>query len=148
VKDHQVCAGRNEARRYGLWSQKPEDHRLAPRVGVPERGAFRWNISKNSGLNWATIMETAMRDDLDNRPLRDDLDSRSTPVTQESGMGMGTIAAIAAAVLIVGALFLWPRADQSASNTAPGTTVGQSRTAPAPTMPSPAPSPAAPATTK
>lgn len=90
-----------------------------------------------------------MRDDLDNRPLRDDLNNRATPVTRGDGMGMGTIAAIAAAVLIVGALFLWPRADQSASNTAPGTTVGQTRTAPAPTMPpSPAPSPAAPSTTK
>jgi hypothetical protein len=93
-------------------------------------------------------METAMRDDLENRPIRDDLDNRTTPVTREDGMGMGTIAAIAAAVLIVGALFLWPRADQSASNTAPGTTVGQTRTAPAPTMPSPAPSPVAPSTTK
>jgi hypothetical protein len=93
-------------------------------------------------------METAMKDDLDNRPLRDDLDNRTAPVTREDGMGMGTIAAIAAAVLIVGALFLWPRADQSASNTAPGTTVGQTRTAPAPTMPAPAPSPAAPSTTK
>jgi hypothetical protein len=93
-------------------------------------------------------METAMRDDLDNRPLREDLDNRTTPVTREEGMGMGTMAAIAAAVLIVGALFLWPRADQSASNTAPGTTVGQTRTAPAPTMPAPAPSPAAPSTTK
>jgi hypothetical protein len=93
-------------------------------------------------------METAMRDDLDNRPIRDDLDNRTTIGAREDGMGMGTIAAIAAAVLIVGALFLWPRADQSASNTAPGTTVGQTRTAPAPTMPSPAPSPAAPSTTK
>jgi hypothetical protein len=90
-------------------------------------------------------METAMQDNLDNRPLRDDLNNRTTPVTRGDGMGMGTIAAIAAAVLIVGALFLWPRADQSASNTAPGTTVGQTRTAPAPTMPSAAPSPVAPA---
>ena len=89
-----------------------------------------------------------MRDDLDNRPLRDDLNNRTTPETRRDGMGMGTIAAIAAAVLIVGALFLWPRADQSASNTAPATTVGQTRTAPAPTMPSPAPSPAAPSTAK
>ena len=90
-----------------------------------------------------------MRDDLDNRPLRDDFDNRTTPVTRESGMGMGTIAAIAAAVLIVGALFLWPRdGNHSASNTAPGTTVGQTRTAPAPTTPAPAPAPAAPSTTK
>jgi hypothetical protein len=92
-------------------------------------------------------METPMRDDLDSRTTRDDLDTRTD--MREDGMGMGTIAAIAAAVLIVGALFLWPRdANQSASNTAPGTTVGQTRTAPAPTMPSPVPSPAAPSTTK
>lgn len=89
-----------------------------------------------------------MRDDFENRPLRDDLNDRTAPVTREEGMGMGTIAAIAAAVLVVGALFLWPRDHQSASNTAPATTVGQTRTAPAPTTPAPAPSPAAPATTK
>jgi len=90
-----------------------------------------------------------MRDDFDNRTTRDDFADRTTPVTEESGMGMGTIAAIAAAVLVVGALFLWPRdANQSASNSAPGTTVGQTHTAPAPTTPSPSPSPAAPSTTK
>jgi hypothetical protein len=100
---------------------------------------FVGTIPKRSGLNWATTMETAMRDDLDDR---------TTPGTREDGMGMGTMAAIAAAVLIVGALFLWPRADQSASNTAPATTVGQTRTAPAPTAPAPAPLPAAPSTTK
>lgn len=88
-----------------------------------------------------------MRDDLDPRTTRDNLDS--LPPVREEGMGMGTIAAIAAAVLVVGALFLWPRdANQSANNTAPATTVGQTRTAPAPATPAPAPSPAAPATTK
>jgi hypothetical protein len=107
--------------------------------GCLSAALFVGTFPKPDGLDRATIMETAMRDDLDNR---------TTPVTREDGMGMGTMAAIAAAVLIVGALFLWPRADQSASNTAPGTTVGQTRTAPAPTMPSPAPSPAAPSTTK
>ena len=90
-----------------------------------------------------------MRDDLDPRTTRDNLDTLPPTGVREEGMGMGTIAAIAAAVLVVGALFLWPRdANQSASNTAPATTVGQTRTAPAPTTPSPAPSPAAPATTK
>jgi hypothetical protein len=90
-----------------------------------------------------------MRDDLEPPTNRDDLDNPTTTGAREDGMGMGTIAAIAAAVLIVGALFLWPRdANQSASNTAPATTVGQTRTAPAPTTSSPAPSPAAPSTTK
>jgi hypothetical protein len=94
-------------------------------------------------------METAMRDDLDPRTTRDNLDNLTPNGMREEGMGMGTIAAIAAAVLVVGALFLWPRdANQSASNTAPATTVGQTRTAPAPSTPAPAPSPAAPATTK
>jgi hypothetical protein len=90
-----------------------------------------------------------MRDDLDPRTTRDNLDTVTPVGAREDGMGMGTIAAIAAAVLVVGALFLWPRGDanQSASSTAPAT-VGQTRTAPAPTTPSPAPSPAAPATTK
>jgi hypothetical protein len=91
-------------------------------------------------------METAMRDDLDPRTTRDNLDN---PIgAREDGMGMGTIAAIAAAVLVVGALFLWPRDANQSASTAPATTVGQTRTAPAPTTPSPAPSPAAPSTTK
>jgi hypothetical protein len=81
--------------------------------------------------------------------MRDDLDDRTTT---RDGLGMGTIAAIAAAVLIIGALFLWPRdSNQSASNTSPSTTVGQTRTAPAPANPAPAtpaPAPAAPSTAK
>jgi hypothetical protein len=76
--------------------------------------------------------------------MRDDL-NRTTPATRD-GMGMGTIAAIAAAVLVIGALFFWPRdANQSASN-APSSTVGQTRTAPAPAAPAPAP--AAPSQSK
>jgi hypothetical protein len=79
-----------------------------------------------------------MRDDFDNRTP---LDARSDMRTGR-GMGTGAIAAIVlAAILIIGALFLWPRdSNQSASNNSPST-VGQSRTAPAPTTP-PAPSPA------
>ena len=81
--------------------------------------------------------------------MRDDLDTRTTPVTRE-GMSTGTMAAIAAAVLIIGALFFWPRDTNHSASTAPSTTVGQTRTAPAPTAPSPAPvpSPAAPAQSK
>jgi hypothetical protein len=128
---------------YGLKSRRTIGSRRVS--GYLSSALFVGTFPEGNGLNRATTMETRiMRDDLG----RDDLDNRTAPGMREDGMGMGTIAAIAAAVLIVGALFLWPRSDQSASNTAPGTTVGQTRTAPAPTMPSPAPSPAAPSTTK
>jgi hypothetical protein len=79
--------------------------------------------------------------------MRDDFDNR-TPADTRGGMSMGAIAAIViAAVLIIGALFLWPHdSNQSASNNnAPSSTVGQTRSAPAPTTPAPAPAPAAPA---
>jgi hypothetical protein len=77
--------------------------------------------------------------------MKDDLDTRTTPV--RGGMSSGTWAAIAAAVLIVGALFFWPRDTNHSAGTAPGTTVGQTRTAPAPVV-VPAPAPAAPSQTK
>jgi hypothetical protein len=70
--------------------------------------------------------------------MRDDLDTRTTNDAR-NGMGMGTMAAIAAAVLIIGALFLWPRDANQSANTAPSTTVGQTRTAPAPAVPAPPP---------
>jgi hypothetical protein len=70
--------------------------------------------------------------------MRDDLDTRTT-TDARNGMGMGTMAAIAAAVLIIGALFLWPRDANQSATTAPSTTVGQTRTAPAPAVPAPAP---------
>jgi hypothetical protein len=80
--------------------------------------------------------------------MRDDLDDRTAMNTRSDmrtgrGIGTGTIAAIVvAAILIIGALFLWPHdSNQSASNNSPST-VGQSRTAPATTTPAPAPSPA------
>ena len=77
--------------------------------------------------------------------MRDDLDDRTTMVTR-GGMSTGAIAAIVAvAILIIGALLLWPRdSNQSASNNSSGT-VGQTRTAPAPTAPAPAPTAPAPA---
>jgi hypothetical protein len=77
--------------------------------------------------------------------MRDDLDTRTTTGTR-SGMSTGTWAAIAAAVLIVGALFFWPRDTNHSASTAPSATVGQTRTAPAPAVPAPAP--AAPSQTK
>jgi|GEM_PF-4773007 len=83
--------------------------------------------------------------------MRDDLDTRTTPTTPaRDGMGMGTLAAIAAAVLIIGALFLWPRDTKQSASTTPSTTVGQTRSAPAPapSPAAPAPAPAAPSQTK
>jgi hypothetical protein len=80
--------------------------------------------------------------------MRDDLDTR-TPVGARTGMGMGTMAAIAAAVLIIGALFFWPRdATSPSASTSPSTTVGQTRTTPAPAPAAPAPAPAAPSQSK
>lgn len=67
--------------------------------------------------------------------MRDDLDTRTTTGTRD-GLGMGTLAAIAAAVLIIGALFLWPRDANRSATTTPSTTVGQTSTAPAPAAPS------------
>jgi hypothetical protein len=77
--------------------------------------------------------------------MRDDLDTRTTPPARV-GMGAGTMAAIAAAILIIGALFFWPRDTNHSASTTPSTTVGQTRTAPAPAVPAPAP--AAPTQTK
>jgi hypothetical protein len=73
--------------------------------------------------------------------MRDDLDTRTTTGSR-SGMGMGTMAAIAAAVLIIGALFFWPRDANRSASTTPSSTVGQTSTAPAPAAP------AAPSQTK
>jgi hypothetical protein len=75
--------------------------------------------------------------------MRDDLDNRM-PGTTRGGFGAGTIAAIVAAVLIIGALFLWApgSGDRTASNSSPGTTTGQGST-----TPRPAPAPAAPSPT-
>jgi hypothetical protein len=70
--------------------------------------------------------------------MGDDLDTRTTPVTRD-GMRTGTMAAIAAAVLIIGALFFWPRDTNHSASRAPSTTVGQTSTAPAPAVPAPAP---------
>jgi hypothetical protein len=72
--------------------------------------------------------------------MRDDLDTRTTTGVRD-GIGMGTLAAIAVAVLLLGALFFWPRDTNHSASTAPAATVGQTRTAPvapatAPTAPS------------
>jgi hypothetical protein len=77
--------------------------------------------------------------------MRDDLDTRANTGAR-TGMSTGTIAAIAAAILVIGALFFWPLDANQSAGTAPSTTVGQTRTAPAPAVPAPAP--AAPSQTK
>jgi hypothetical protein len=75
-----------------------------------------------------------MQNDLNTRPSLDD---------RKTGIGGGTIAAIIAAVLIVGALFMWgPWNDGShtgtASNSSTGTTTGNANTT-SPAAPTTAP---------
>jgi hypothetical protein len=80
------------------------------------------------------VEETFMRDDL-NR------------TTTGAGWSGGTIAAIVAAIIVIGALFMWYRNGEHTATSAssPATTVGQSKTAPAPVTPGSAPvTPAAP----
>jgi hypothetical protein len=72
--------------------------------------------------------------------MRDDLDTR-TSTGSRGGIGTATMAAIAA-VLIIGALFFWPRDANRSASTTPSTTIGQTSTAPAPAAP------AAPSQTK
>lgn len=76
--------------------------------------------------------------------MKDDLDTR-TPIAR-GGLSTGTMAAIAAVILVIGALFFWPRDTNHSASTTPSTTVGQTRTVPAPTAPAPAP--AAPSQSK
>ena len=64
--------------------------------------------------------------------MKDNLDSRRT------GIGAGTITAIIAAVVIAGALFLfgpWDSNSNTATNSAPGNTTGQSSSMPRLTTP-------------
>jgi hypothetical protein len=80
-----------------------------------------------------------MQNDLNTRPSLDD---------RRSGIGGGTIAMIVAAVLIVGALFMWGPWNNgshsgTASNDSTGTTTGSSSTIrPAAPVTAPAPAPA------
>jgi cell division protein FtsN len=82
--------------------------------------------------------------------MQNDLDNRSRLDDRTTGMGGGTIAAIIAAVLILGALFLWapwngPH-NNAANNTSSTTTTGSASTnrpaGPATTPAAPSPSPA------
>jgi hypothetical protein len=68
--------------------------------------------------------------------MRDDFNRTTTG----SGWSGGPMLAILAAILVIGALFMWmpSSGDSSASNSSSGTTVGQTRTAPAPVTPGPA----------
>jgi hypothetical protein len=75
--------------------------------------------------------------------MQNDLDNRSRLDDRTTGVGGGTIAAIIAAVLILGALFLWSPwsgPHNTASNTSPSTTTGAGTNRPA----GPATTPTAP----
>jgi hypothetical protein len=98
---------------------------------------------------------------LDNKPGRDNRAGLNTPTTNDRtgldnrrrGIGAGTIAAIIAALVIVGALMMlgpWGNNNRSAvnnstpatSNSTAGTTTGQSAPTVTPAAPNTAPAPA------
>jgi len=64
--------------------------------------------------------------------MRDDIDDLDR--TNTRGMGAGTIAAVIAVLVIVGAIFMWgpwsSNTSNTAANPAPATTVGQSSAPP------------------
>jgi hypothetical protein len=79
---------------------------------------------------------------LENFDMQNDLDTRSSLDDRRSGIGGGTIAMIVAAVVIVGALFMWNSGSHTgtASNDTTGTTTGSaSTTRPAAPVTAPAP---------
>jgi hypothetical protein len=79
-----------------------------------------------------------------------DVDDRLTDLNRRrSGMGSGTIAAIVAALVIIGALFMWGQRSttNTAANPTPGTTVGQTSNPPTMAPPPSTNTPANPATT-
>jgi hypothetical protein len=78
---------------------------------------------------------------LENFDMQNDLNTRSPLDDRRSGIGGGTIAMIVAAVLIVGALFMWNSGSHTgtASNDSTGTTTGSASRPAAPvTAPAPA----------
>jgi hypothetical protein len=85
--------------------------------------------------------------------MQNDLNTRPSLNDRRGGIGGGTLAAIIAAVLIVGALFMWGPWNNgshsgTASNSSTGTTTGgASTTRPAAPITTPAPAPG-PATTR
>jgi hypothetical protein len=72
-------------------------------------------------------------------------------IDRPSGISSGTITAIVAAVLIVGALFMWGpwnNGNRTATNAVSGTTTGQTSSVPRATTPAVTPAaPGTPATT-
>jgi hypothetical protein len=82
--------------------------------------------------------------------MQNDLDTHNPLNERRSGIGGGTIAAVIAALLIVGALFTWgpwSGSHRVADNMAPGTTTGStSTTGPAAPVTAPVTAPAPTAT--
>jgi hypothetical protein len=78
--------------------------------------------------------------------MQNDLNTRDRLDDRGSGIGGGMVAAIVAAVLIVGALFMWGPWNGShngtASNASPGTTTGSVTRPAAPVTTPAAPAPA------
>src|SRR4051794_26856573 len=92
---------------------------------LPPGAAFYWNQDNCCMFFLLHIFgDFDMQNDLNTRPSIDD---------RRSGIGAGTIAPIIAAVLIVGALFMWAPwnngSQTNPSNNAPATTTGSANTA-------------------
>lgn len=96
--------------------------------------AAYWDIPTQRGVFIGTfaILVCFLSLNIGEFDMQDDLNTRRPIGDRRNGIGGGTIAAIVAAVLIVGALFMWGPWNGShsgtASNSSTGTTTGSSST--------------------